>query len=245
MNKEIKVEKYNSNWPLFFVKESILLKQALGEKCIAVHHVGSTAVPGLAAKPKIDIIAVVKDIRDVGNLLVKVGYLKKGREVNIPFHLFFSKDNEVSYNLHVYEEGSSEITLNLLFRNYLRDHPSALKKYAALKQSLVSQKEIHGKNGRRFSGYTLGKDHFIKETLKKAGFKELCLRFCAHDDEWAFAHKVRKIDPLHTHFVLYQGAHIIGYADVDKDVILELFILPDDPLIKEEFHRRCNRWIGK
>lgn len=245
MNKEIKVEKYNPDWPLFFTQEALLLKQALGELCKAVHHVGSTAVPRLAAKPKIDIIVVVKDIRDIGKQLLTVGYLKKGRELNIPFHLFFSKEDQVSYNLHLYEEGSGEITLNLLFRNYLRNHPSARKEYAELKQALVSQKDLHEKKGKSFSGYNLGKDHFIKETLEKAGFKELCLRFCAHDDEWAFARKEHKIDPLHTHFILYQGAHIIGYADVDKGVVVQLVITSDNPLIKEEFLRRCKRWIDK
>ena len=62
MNKIIEVVPYDPNWPHIFEKEAALIKKALWDNCIAIHHVGSSAVPGLAAKPKIDIIAVVRNL---------------------------------------------------------------------------------------------------------------------------------------------------------------------------------------
>jgi GrpB-like predicted nucleotidyltransferase (UPF0157 family) len=66
MNKNVIVTSYNPHWPIIFEAEAIKIREALGDNCIAVHHVGSTSVPGLIAKPKIDIIAVVKDLKKQG-----------------------------------------------------------------------------------------------------------------------------------------------------------------------------------
>ena len=62
----IEIVPYNPEWPALFKKEAALLREALGENALAIHHVGSTAVPGLCAKPKIDIIAVVHEPRPKG-----------------------------------------------------------------------------------------------------------------------------------------------------------------------------------
>lgn len=65
---DIKVVPYNGNWPKIFQAKAEKIQQALGENCIAIHHIGSTAVPSLAAKPVIDMIPVVRDIRRVDEL---------------------------------------------------------------------------------------------------------------------------------------------------------------------------------
>ncbi|MBL8676023.1 MAG: GrpB family protein, partial [Alphaproteobacteria bacterium] len=90
MFRKIEIVPYNPAWPQMFGEEAAHIKQALGDACIAIHHVGSTAVPGLCAKPKIDIIAVVKEGVVSISLLKKIGYEYKG-EFNIPFHFGFSK----------------------------------------------------------------------------------------------------------------------------------------------------------
>jgi GrpB-like predicted nucleotidyltransferase (UPF0157 family) len=125
MTRKIEIVPYHPAWPSLFAEEETKIKQALGEQCMAVHHIGSTAVPGLCAKPKIDIIAVIQERALIIHNLEKGGYRYRG-EFNIPFHRGFSKrDNTPEINLHVYEEGNPEIELNLLFRDYLRTHAEA------------------------------------------------------------------------------------------------------------------------
>ena len=98
MSKEIQVVPYDPNWPHIFEKEALLIRHALGDNCITIHHVGSTSVPGLAAKPTIDTITVVGS----GDLsiaqLEKVGFSYKG-EWNIPFKFGFTKRGQDEINL--------------------------------------------------------------------------------------------------------------------------------------------------
>lgn len=231
MTYKIEVVPYDSNWPSLFEEEATKLKQALGNTCLAVHHVGSTAIPGLCAKPKIDIIVVMKKGALVVPPFEKIEYEYRG-EFNIPLHLGFRKRPPLTnVNLHVYEEGNPEIELNLLFRDYLRNHPDALQEYAALKLDLVGQDAAHKIRQGPFKGYTLGKDAFIKKILDQAGFKGQCMRFCMHYDEWNaarhfrnkyFFDKVPMADPYtwtfdhkdHVHLVLYHGTKIVGYAHI-------------------------------
>jgi GrpB-like predicted nucleotidyltransferase (UPF0157 family) len=135
--KHIEVVPYNPEWPKMFEAEASAIKEALCDNCIAIHHVGSTSVPGLQAKPKIDIIAVVIDPATTISPLESIGIQYRG-EYNIPLHYGFSRRGNVDVNLHVYAEGHSEIELNLLFRDYLRSHPEARDKCGALKPVIVT-----------------------------------------------------------------------------------------------------------
>lgn len=225
---EIVVAPYDPNWPKVFEKEAEVIRKALGENCLKVHHVGSTSVSGLCAKPTIDIIVVVKDIAKVFDPLASIEYKSRG-SYNIPSKQHFSGKNP-DVNMHVYEPDDPEIELNLKFRDYLRSHPDVRDEYGALKLKLVSDKASHKKYG-MFSKYGLGKDKLIKRILKAAGFDGLCMRFCTHYDEWEtvklfrqkyFFDKHSLKDPYtwsfdhkdHVHFVLYKGTEIIGYAHI-------------------------------
>ena len=267
MTRRIKVVPYDSNWPRLFDEEAAKIKQALGESCVAVHHVGSTSVPGLTAKPQIDIIAVVNDYLTISSPLEKAGYIEKG-EFNLPFHIVFGEsERHTPVNIHVFEEGNPEITLNLLFRDYLRNHPADRDEYAALKQSLLTQKESHDREKHGLSGYNLGKDAFIKKILTQTGFNGLCMRSCTHHDEWKAARAFRQKyffdqvpveDPYtwtfdhkdHIHFVLYQGTQIIGYAHLqlwpDNRAALRIIVI-DEPYRNQRlgahFLRLCERWL--
>ncbi len=219
---------YNPEWPQQFEEEACLIKEALGDNCLAIHHVGSTSVPGLAAKPKIDIIAIIQDPDKTIEFLEQAGFAYKG-EWNIPFKYGFTKRGEVFINLHVYEKDHPEIELNLLFRDYLRTHPSARDEYAELKFTLLKDQASFKKKDSLFSGYNLGKNEFIRKTLNQAGFNRLRFMKCTHYAEWDaakqfrqyyFFDKVPVADPYtwtfnhpdHAHFVLYHGIEIIGYA---------------------------------
>ncbi len=267
MTRRIKVVPYDSNWPRWFEEEAVKIKQALGENCVAVHHVGSTSVPGLTAKPQIDIIAVVKDYLATSSPLVQAGYIEKG-EFNIPFHIVFGEgDGNTRANIHVFEEGNPEIELNLLFRDYLRAHQDARDAYGSLKNSLVAQDVSHERVSVGLSKYTLGKDEFIKEILIQTGFNGLCMRLCTHHEEWDivrsfrqkyFFDKVPVADPYtwtfdhkdHVHFVLYLGTQIIGYTHLqlwpDDRAALRIIVI-DEPFRNEglgaHFLRLCERWL--
>jgi GrpB-like predicted nucleotidyltransferase (UPF0157 family) len=116
--RHIEVVPYNHNWPSAFKTEAAKIKQALGDNCIEVHHIGSTSVPGLAAKPIIDIMLIVNNIFNGIENLESIGYQYKG-EYNIPFRAYFTKDKQ-SIKLHMVEPEHGFIALNLAFRDYLR-----------------------------------------------------------------------------------------------------------------------------
>ncbi len=233
-NYNIVIADYNIEWPSIFAKEAKIIHDAFGTNCIAIHHIGSTSVEGLAAKPKIDIIVVLKSNHNAISILESIGYCYRG-ELNIPFRLYFrKKDTNPEFNLHVYEEGNPEIELNLLFRDYLRKSPKLCEEYMQLKYNLIKDESSHYKHKQFFVGYTLAKNKFIKNILKQAKFSGICLRICVHQDEWTEYHRIRKkeifdtienlvydpshrtiSDPNHNHLVLYKGTKIIGIAQVE------------------------------
>lgn len=226
--KKIEVVTYNTEWPEIFEKEAAKIKLALGENCLAIEHIGSTSVPGLCAKNKIDIIAEVKDPKATIKNLESIGYEYRG-DWSIPGKYGYTKRGNNNFNLHVFKEKNPEIDLNLLFRDYLRQNPSVRDEYAELKFKLLQNDSSFKKQGKFYTGYTLGKDDFIRKVLKQAGFNKLRIRQCAHHYEWDTVKYFRQkyffkeiADPYewtfdhpdHMHFVLYEGTDIIGYAHI-------------------------------
>lgn len=186
MKKIIEVVPYDPNWPHIYEKEAELIRQALRGNCLAIHHIGSTAVPGLAAKPKIDIIAVVQDPLSARDQLEKIGIQYRG-EYNIPLHYGFSKRGDIDLNLYVYEEAHPEIELNLCFRDYLRNHTNKRDDYARLKEELIQDESSFTKENSPFTNYTLRKGDFIRGILRKAGFNRIRMLKCNDNTEWAAA----------------------------------------------------------
>jgi len=227
---EIQLVPYDPNWPLQFATEAASISSALGDNCMRVHHVGSTAVPGLAAKPRVDILVVAHQRLTTIASLATIGYEYRG-EFNIPLHYGFRKRGLIEFNLHVYEPDHPDLELLLSFRDYLRSHPAVRDEYAALKQKLLEEDTSFEKNNSIYTGYTLGKNDFICKILEKAGFKRLRFMKCTHHAEWEAAKKFRQkyffdkvqvVDPYtwtfnheqHVHFILYIGTKIIGYAHI-------------------------------
>ena len=266
--KEIVVTPYNPEWPRIFETQALKIKEALGANCLEIHHIGSTSVPGLSAKPVIDMIAVIKKPEEAIAPLEKLGFKYKG-EYNIPMRLYFNRSEGVDTNLHVYQEGHPEIELNLLFRDYLRAHAEAREEYAALKESLLKESSSYEKNNSIFTGYNLGKDAFIRKILKAAKYDRVRIMKCAHYAEWDFAKKMRNkyfFDPLsmedpytwtfnskeHAHFILYQGVEMIGYAHIqfwpDERAALKIFVI-DEPYrhrgFGSHFLALCEQWLKK
>ncbi len=249
MTKHIAFSPYNPAWPKMFEAQALLIQNALGAHCVALHHVGSTSVPGLAAKPTIDICAVVKSGPGTIKPLENAGFTYKG-EWNVPFKYGFTKRGELSVNLHVHEEGHPEIAVALAFRDYLRTHPDERDAYAALKKELLQDERNYTKQGTFFAGYTLKKDAFIRRVLKATGFQGLRFTRCEHLIEWETAQKLGAVmtdpsDQRHVHFVLQQGIEVIGYAHIE-DGALKLLAIEENKKSSELeaiFEGYIERWL--
>lgn len=235
MYREIKVEVYNPEWPKLFEEAAIVIKKSLGDNYISIHHIGSTAIPGLSAKPKIDIIAEVKNYQNIIIQLESSGYIYKG-EWNIPFKHGFTKRDGVEINLHLYKSGHPEIELNILFRDYLRNNPDARYEYEKLKYALLQNDTAYIKEHNSiFTGYNLGKDPFIRKIISLSGFDKLRFLYCSHRIEWEEYHRI-KIEEIfsqlphivydykhphlknknHFHFILCKGVKVVSIGHIEK-----------------------------
>ena len=134
---------YSPDWPLAFEREAKLWAQRLGDHLLAIHHVGSTAVPGLAAKPVIDLLPVVRQIEVVDSFTESLeadGYRPWG-EYGLAGRRLFTKEHEGTrtHNVHIYGEGNEEIERHVAFCEYLKRHPQACDEYARLKRAVYAQ----------------------------------------------------------------------------------------------------------
>ncbi|WP_462412108.1 GrpB family protein [Neobacillus sp. Marseille-QA0830] len=142
--RRVEVVPYRSEWVELFQKESQRIKSIFVSHEVIIHHIGSTSVPGLSAKPIIDLLAEVRDITifdEAIPILEAEGYIAKG-ENGIPGRRFFIKNNpggERLYHLHAFQTGSLEVHRHLLFRDYLRQHPEDANRYAEVKMTGAKQ----------------------------------------------------------------------------------------------------------
>lgn len=163
--RKVEIRSYSENWIHTFMEEAEKLNAIFEHEMIAIDHIGSTSVPGLKAKPIIDIMAVVKDINNVDkyNLeMRKIGYVPKGENGIVQRRYFQKGGDNRTHHVHIYQIGSSEITRHLAFRDYLIAHPDEMKKYGTLKQNLAHQFPYN------IGSYIEGKDVFVKDMERKA-----------------------------------------------------------------------------
>lgn len=138
----IRIVEYDPAWPGLFEREAARVQGVLGERALAIEHAGSTSVPGLAAKPIVDMILVVADSADEPSYVPPMeaaGYVLRIRESDWFEHRLF-KGPDAEINLHVFSTGCEEIERMLLFRNHLRAHPEERALYERTKRSLAAQK---------------------------------------------------------------------------------------------------------
>ena len=142
MSGVIFITDYNPDWPALFDREAARIRTALGRLTLGVEHVGSTSVPGLAAKPIIDILLVVEDSADEDaykSTLEMAGYILNRRERDWYQHRLF-KGSDPVVNLHVFSSGCPEIQRMIQFRDWLRCNPADRDLYAATKLALARNK---------------------------------------------------------------------------------------------------------
>jgi len=155
---------YDPHWPQLFEREAERIYSILGNKVLQLEHVGSTSVPGLCAKPIIDMLLVVKDSADEATYvsdLEEAGYTLRIREPDWLEHRLF-KGPDTDINLHVFSECASEIDRMMRFRNWLRTNHSDRDKYALVKRKLATRKWKYVQD------YADAKDSIVHEIMARA-----------------------------------------------------------------------------
>ncbi|MEN3361543.1 MAG: hypothetical protein V7637_5525 [Mycobacteriales bacterium] len=158
------VAEYDPGWPARYEREAARLRELLGDRALLIEHVGSTSVPGLPAKPIIDLDLVVADSAEEGSYLptlVAAGYRLLIREPEWYEHRCF-KGPDTNINLHVFSPGSAEVERHLLFRDWLRGHDADRDRYAAAKR------ELAGRRWTYIQQYADAKTGVVTEILARA-----------------------------------------------------------------------------
>ncbi len=162
----VEVAEYDPVWPRRFVEERERIAGALGDGDAVIEHIGSTAVPGLPAKPVIDILVGVDDIERSGQAvaaLIGLGYSYAPEvETDVPDQRYFYKGSPHTHHIHMVERSSPLFEEHLLFRDHLRAHPEAADEYARLKRGLAAR----FRDDR--ASYTRGKKTFFDTVVAAA-----------------------------------------------------------------------------
>ncbi len=193
MPQHITVVNYDPEWPSKYVRERDYITEILKDNCIAVYHIGSTSVPGLAAKPIIDIMAVVRSLEEVdtaADKFAEIGYEYLG-EFGIKGRRYLRKGgDERTHQIHIFQADDwNNIGRHLAFRNYMRTHEKERNEYAKIKKDLAQEFPYD------IDGYCDGKENFVREAEKRA----LAQYDGAWDKLYIAARKVqneRKLSPL-------------------------------------------------
>jgi GrpB-like predicted nucleotidyltransferase (UPF0157 family) len=166
--RNVIVVPYDSGWSQGFQDEAAKIVVVFGQELISIHHIGSTSIPGISAKPIIDMLSIVRNIEKVEMFcpdLMQLDYEPMG-EYGIPGRRLFFKgsgsDTDRTHIVHTFEPDHPEVIGLLSFRDYLIAHPREAQQYANLKEELARQFRHD------IVGYTAGKKDFIQEVLQKA-----------------------------------------------------------------------------
>ncbi|GEQ48390.1 GrpB family protein [Tetragenococcus koreensis] len=163
-NAPIELIDYDLNWVNLFEREAKRIKTILGNKVLQLEHIGSTSIPGLCAKPIIDILLVVTDSSDELSYvpaLESIGYTLRIREPEWHEHRLF-KGPDTDINLHVFSERALEINKMLRFRDWLRTNRDDREKYAKVKHALAQN------TWENIQDYADAKTEIVEEIMERA-----------------------------------------------------------------------------
>ena len=164
MSSRILIVDYDPQWPALYGREADRIRAALGSRALRIEHVGSTSVPGLVAKPIIDILLAVTDSADEAMYrpaLEARGYLLRIRECHWYEHRMF-RGPDTKINLHVFSSGCPEIDRMLMFRDWLRNSATDRDRYSRTKLAL-GQREW-----KDVQEYADAKTIVVEEILRRA-----------------------------------------------------------------------------
>ena len=148
LSSQIPIVDYDPHWPEMFVREADRIRSTLGNRALRIEHAGSTSVPGLAAKPIVDLLLVVATSAEedaYAPALEAAGYVLRIREPDWYEHRLF-KGPDTDINLHVFSSGCPEIDRMLMFRDWLRANAADRDLYARTKLALVEKEWKHVQN---------------------------------------------------------------------------------------------------
>jgi GrpB-like predicted nucleotidyltransferase (UPF0157 family) len=176
LSGKVIVIEYDPDWPALYKQEQIRILAAIGEYIDDIQHVGSTSVPGLGAKPIIDIMIALPDLMLVERCvqpMLQLGYEYLG-EFGLPGRHYFHKpagpvvtqNMQHTHHVHMVQTGSDRWNKHIVFRDYLRLHPEDAQQYYLLK------KELADRFGADREGYTDAKTSFVQSILEKASLEE-------------------------------------------------------------------------
>ncbi len=163
-NESFDLSEYNPTWSEMFQRESARLEAVFGDDAVDIKHVGSTSVPGLRAKPIIDILVAVEAFDSLDSYcerLQPLGYQHHPHD-NEDERLFFWKGIPRTHHLHIVEYATWEHQRHVIFRDYLRRHPDIARRYAEVKEELATAFN-HDR-----PAYTRGKTAFIRAIMDRA-----------------------------------------------------------------------------
>ncbi|TFH07529.1 MAG: GrpB family protein [Candidatus Thorarchaeota archaeon] len=169
MTREVRVVPYDNNWPNLFQQEVTRISNVLWREIVSVHHIGSTSIPGMSAKPIIDILLEVKDISEIDNYnneMIALGYEPRG-ELGIPGRRYFSREelkDVRTHHVHTYQTDNIELERHLAFRDYMITHPDDVQVYSELKMVLARRFQWY------IDGYISGK-HLYMERMEKVAIE--------------------------------------------------------------------------
>ena len=164
LDRPITLAEYDSAWPVLYEREAARIRAALADRALLIEHVGSTSVPGLAAKPHIDVLLAVADSSDEASYvpaLEDAGYVLHIREPGWHEHRAFT-GLETDLNLHVFSEGCVEIERMLRFRDHLRRNKTDRLLYERTKRELAQRTWKYGQH------YADAKTTIVEEILARA-----------------------------------------------------------------------------
>lgn len=166
MSQHVIVREYDPRYPALYEKETGLISSILGENLVAIHHIGSTAVPGLKSKPVIDIMAAVRSLEDADGKkdeLEAIGYECMG-EFGIKGRRYLRKGgDERTHQIHVFQEGDrANLMRHLATRDYLIAHEDVREEYGRIKEELALRFPYD------IEGYCDGKEAFVRKLEGKA-----------------------------------------------------------------------------
>lgn len=163
-----KITTYNPEWPQRYEADKVLLASAFGDELLAIHHVGSTAVPQLAAKPEIDVLIEVSEHRNEAardEVLLSLGYVR-GSDLSQGHHFYRRNVGEVrTHKVHICRHGRPSVIQMLTFRDLLRNDASLRQRYQDLKL------ELEATNTGGMAEYLEKKGPFILAALLEVGIR--------------------------------------------------------------------------
>jgi GrpB-like predicted nucleotidyltransferase (UPF0157 family) len=162
--REIVIADYDPQWPAMFQQHAAIISAALGTKALGIEHVGSTAVPQLAAKPIIDIDVLVADSSDEAAYLPALlasGYVLRVREPDWHEHRMV-RTPQLDVHIHIFSTGCVEVARHVAFRDHLRSHAEDRLRYEALKRKLAQEEWAD------MNAYARAKGELVEEIIARA-----------------------------------------------------------------------------